>query len=127
MLDLQSRISELLSEAERQACDPNELEVVLDLAELSVISSQFINELIRINLRLRMTDRRMLLVNVEPPVCEVLRLLRLDRTFEYIPIAVCNENGQESAVLKHRIDAAEKSGNYFLRRFAARFALRSLP
>ena len=127
MLELQEKIVELVREAERQAGEPSQLEVVLDMSETPMISSYLINELIRISLRLRMTERRLLLTNVDPQVCEVLRLLRLDRTFEYQPAVVaCEQTGQASAAIKQRFDPAEKSGGFFLRRFASRFALRSL-
>ncbi len=125
MLEQQSQLSELLSDLERQVCDPLLCEVVLDLAETQVISSFFINELIRVSLRLRMTDRRLLLINVQPSVCEVLKLLRLDRTFEFESIPVCDETGQASATIKQRTDPAQKARTFFLRRFASRFALRS--
>ena len=127
MIQQQTQLSELLCILESQTNDPQRTEVVLDLTETQAISSFFINELIRANLRLRMTDRRLLLVNVQPCVCEVLRLLRLDRTFEYEPAKICSESGQESAAIKHRVDPAENPGTFFLRRFASRFALRSLP
>jgi len=127
MLELQEKIVELIREVERQAGDPLQPEVVLDLSEMQVISSYLINELIRISLRLRLTERRLLLTNVQPHVCEILRLLRLDRTFEYQPaVLVCHETEQASPAIKHRRDPAQKTGGFFLRRFANRFALRSL-
>ncbi len=127
MLELHENIDELMRDVERQAGNPLQPEVVLDLNETPMISSHLINELIRISLRLRMTERRLLLINVQPPVCEVLRLLRLDRTFEYQPaVLVCEKTEQQSPAIKHRMEAAEKSGGFFLRRFASRFALRSL-
>ncbi len=121
MLELQEKIAELIREVERQAGDPIQREIVLDLQHTQVISSFFINELIRIRLRLRMTERRLLLTNVQPHVCEVLRLLRLDRTFEYQPaVAVCEETEQASAAFKHRLDPTHKVAGFFLRRFALR-------
>ena len=127
MIEQQSHWAELLGDLERQASDPQQSELILDLQETQTISSFFINELIRISLRLRMTDRRLLIVNVQPHVCEVFRLLRLDRTFEFVPVPVCAETEQASAANKHRVDAAEKAGTFFLKRFASRFALRSVP
>ena len=100
---------------------------MLDMADMQVISSQFVNELIRINLRLRMSERHLLMTGVQPTVCEVLKLLRLDRTFDYEPAAICAENEQTSPAIKQRFDAAEKNTSFFLRKFASRFALRSLP
>lgn len=126
MVEVQERISQMLLELERKISDPMQHEVVLDLAETPVFSSQFVNELIRINLRLRMTERRLLLINVQPTACEVLRLLRLDRTFDFEPALVCVENEQSSAAIKQRFDPAEKTPSFFLRKFASRFALRSI-
>ena len=126
MIELQERISVMLQELERQISDPLQHDVVLDMAETFVFSSHFVNELIRINLRLRMTERRLLLVNVQPPVCELLKLLRLDRTFDFEPPPVCVENEQARPTIKQRFDAAEKSSSFFLRKFASRFALRSV-
>ena len=126
MIELHGRISDMLLGLERQISDPLQLEVVLDLAETPVISSHFVNELIRINLRLRMAERRLLLINVQPTVCEMMKLLRLDRTFEYKPIPVCVENEQASPAIKQRFDASEKTSSFFLRKFASRFALRSV-
>ncbi len=125
MIELTERISDLLRELERQVKDPLQREVVLDMAECTVFSSQFVNELIRTNLRLRMSERRLLLINVPPHVCETLRLLRLDRTFDFQPAPICIENEQASPAIKQRFDAAEKSQTFFLRKFVSRFALRS--
>lgn len=126
MIELQDRISEILLDLERQISDPLLREVVLDMAEMPVIASNFVNELIRINLRLRMTERRLLLTNVQPTVCEVLRLLRLDRTFDFESAPVCVENEQASLAIRQRFDAGEKTSSFLLRKFASRFALRSL-
>lgn len=126
MVELQERISELFLEVERQICNPLQTIVVLDLAETPIISSHFVNELIRINLRLRMTERRLLLINVQPTVCEMLKLLRLDRTFDYEPTRVCIENEQPSPAIKQRFDANKKTPSFFLRKFASRFAMRSV-
>ena len=125
MVELQEPVSDMLLELERQICDPLQHDVVLDLVETLSISSHFVNELIRINLRLRMTERRLLLINVQPTVCEVLKLLRLDRTFDYEPVPDCVGNKQPSLPIKQRLDAAQKTST-FLRRFSSRpFALRS--
>ncbi len=125
MVELQERVSDMLLELERQICDPLQHDVVLDLVETLSISSHFVNELIRINLRLRMTERRLLLINVQPTVCEVLKLLRLDRTFDYETVPDCVENKQPSLPIKQRLDAAQKTST-FLRRFSSSpFALRS--
>jgi len=126
MIELQERISVMLLELERQISDPLQRDVILDMAETLVFSSNFVNELIRINLRLRMTERRLLLINVQPTVCEMLKLLRLDRTFDFEPAPVCVENEQASPAIKQRFDAAEKTASFFLRKFASRFALRSV-
>lgn len=126
MVELQDRISEILREAERQTGEPRRAEVVLDMAETQGISSHFVNEMIRINLRLRMSERRLRLINVPPNICEVLKLLRLDRSFDCEPAPCCVENEQASPTIKQRRDAAEKSATFFLRKFASRFALRSL-
>ncbi len=126
MIDCQERISGMLQELERQVSDSLQREIVLDMAETQVFSSHFVNELIRMNLRLRMSERRLVLINVQPTVCEALKLLRLDRTFDYEPAVVCDENEQTSPPIKQRFDAAEKTSNFFLRKFASRFALRSV-
>ena len=125
MLERQSQLSDLLRNLECQVGDPLRSEVVLDLAETHVISSFFINELIQVSLRLRMTERRLVLVNVQPSVCEVLKLLRLDRTFEVQPIAICEESEQSSATFRQRTDPPQNQNSFFLRRFASRFALRT--
>ncbi len=125
MIELQERISNMLLELERQISNPLQPVVVLDLAEMPIISSNLINELIRTNLRLRMSERRLLLKNVQPTVCEMLKLLRLDRTFEYESAPVCVENEQSSPAIRQRFDAAEKTTSFFLRKFASRFALRT--
>lgn len=126
MIELEDRISEVLLELERQVSDPLLSEIVVDMADMPVLTSHFVNELIRTNLRLRMTERSLLLVNVQPTACEVLKLLRLDRTFDYKPAPTCEENEQASPAIRQRFDAAEKSPSFFLRKFASRFALRSL-
>jgi anti-anti-sigma regulatory factor len=122
MAELKGRQTNLLAELERQIGDPLKLEVILDMAETPIISSQFVNELIRTNLRLRMTERRLLLINVQPTVIELLKLLRLDRTFDCEPVPNCIENEQTSAVIKQRFDATEKTSFFLLRKFASRFA-----
>ena len=95
-------------------------EVVVDFEHFPTISSRLINELIRTHLELRLDDRSMRLVNVHPPVAEVLRLLRLDRTLPFTELVVCPESEQASQGTKHRVDAAEKYPTFFLRRFASR-------
>lgn len=121
MRELQEKMAELIRHAERQAADPVQREIVLNLQDAQVISSSLINELIRISLRLRMSERRLLLTNVQPHVCEVLRLLRLDRTFEYRPaVAVCEGIEQASTAIEHRRDPAQKIAGFFLRRSALR-------
>ena len=125
MVELQECVSDMLLELERQICDPLQHDVLLDLVETRRISSHFVNELIRINLRLRMTERRLLLINVQPTVCEVLKLLRLDRTFDYEPVPDCVENEQPSPPIKQRFDAAQKTSSFLLRISSSPFALRS--
>ena len=127
MVELQEHISDILLELERKIRDPLLHDVVLDMAETPVISSRFVNELIRINLRLRMTERRLLLINVQPTVCELLKLLRLDRTFDFEPVPVCIENEQPCLAIKQRNNAAEKTSFFFLRKSSSSpFSLRSV-
>jgi anti-anti-sigma regulatory factor len=124
MIETRDRISELMLELENQISDPRLREVVLDMADLPIISSRFVNDLIRINLHLRMTERHLLLINVQPTVCELLKLLRLDRTLDYQLVPICDENEQASLAIRQRFDSTEKPTSFFLRKFASRFALR---
>lgn len=125
MLKLQESIADLLLELERQIGDPSQLEVVLDLSETPIITSNFVNELIRINLRLRMDERRLLLINVQPLLSEMLKLWRLDRTFDYEPTPVCAENGQASPSNRQQSGATLKTPSIFLQKFTSRFVARS--
>ena len=113
MIDLHEHSSAMLLELERQISDPLQTAVVLDLAETAIISSYFVNQLIRINLRLRMTERRLVLINVQPTVCEVLKLLRLDRTFDYEPVPICEGIEQASSAIRQRFDAPKKLPLFF--------------
>ncbi len=125
MVELQDCMTAMLLELERQIGDPLRLEIVLDMAETPVISSGFVNELIRVNLRMRMSGRRLLLINVQPTICEVFKLLRLDRTFDFEPIPICIENKHASSTIKQTSDPAQKTSNLFLRKFVSRLAPRS--
>jgi anti-anti-sigma regulatory factor len=95
-------------------------EIVLDFQHFPRISSRLINELIGTHLELRLHDRSLRLVNVQPEVCNVFKLLRLDRTLDFSEVSQCSESKHVSPVLAHRVDDAEKNSAFFLRRFAVR-------
>ena len=59
-----------------------EQEVVIDLAKVETISSNDLNELIRLQLHARHSGRHLVLKNVREIVREVITFTRLDRLIE---------------------------------------------
>lgn len=64
--------------AEQSACE----EVVIDLTGVDRINSNDLNDLIRLQLRVKQSGQRLVLVNAKEAVLQVFTLTRLDRLIE---------------------------------------------
>ena len=56
--------------------------IVVDLAAIERVGTRELNELLRLQVRLRRSGRRLVLAEPQPSVLEVFLLTRLDRVFE---------------------------------------------
>lgn len=65
-------------DAEQSVCE----EVVIDLSDVYHINSNDLNDLIRLQLRVKHTGQRLVLANVQQTVLQVFTLTRLDRLIE---------------------------------------------
>ncbi len=65
-------------EAEQSVCE----EVVVDLSDVYHINSSDLNDLIRLQLRVKHSGQRLVLCNVQETVLQVFTLTRLDRLIE---------------------------------------------
>lgn len=65
-------------DAEQSVCE----EVVIDLSDVYHINSNDLNDLIRLQLRVKHTGQRLVLANVQETVLQVFTLTRLDRLIE---------------------------------------------
>ncbi len=71
-----------LHELNRRAANLKDGEVVADLSEVRNISSRELGELVKIHLRLRQDDRRLVLENVQSFVMDIFELTRINRLVE---------------------------------------------
>jgi anti-anti-sigma factor len=56
--------------------------VVLDFGAISCVGSDDLNALVVLNTQMKVTGRRLALINVRPAVAEVFALTRLDTLFD---------------------------------------------
>ena len=56
--------------------------IVVDLAAIERVGTRELNELLRLQVRLRRSGRRLVLAEPQPSVLDVFLLTRLDRVFE---------------------------------------------
>lgn len=68
--------------ARRNVEQGSETEIIVDLRNVELISSQEIGELIRLQLSARQKSRRLILKDPRPHLLEVFTLTRLDRLIE---------------------------------------------
>lgn len=71
-----------LKEVEYRASHTDDSEVVVDLSSLTTISSDDLNELIRLQAKLRQQGRTLVLKNACEIITQVFTVTRLDRLFE---------------------------------------------
>ncbi len=71
-----------LSQLQEQTGDAYDEEVVVDLANVERIDSHELGELVKLHLRLREKDGRVVLENAHGGVLEVLELTRMNRLME---------------------------------------------
>ena len=73
---------------ENQLCDfiaaKKSSHLLLNFAEVELMSSSFLGLLVKIEKRLRESDRELSLCNIKPQIMKVFKLTKLDKVFDII-------------------------------------------
>ncbi len=81
-IPLREHLGDCLIRAKRDADLSDRVDVVIDLTNVCKINSKDLNELIRLQLRVKHRGQRLVLTNVQETIFQVFSLTRLDRLIE---------------------------------------------
>lgn len=79
---LVGRFDRWLTDAEQEAERGSQRDVIIDFGQVEKVSSDELNELIRLQLHLKHGGQQLILANVQETVFQVFTLTRLDRLIE---------------------------------------------
>lgn len=91
------RVTDLLQAAQELVLKPSDSDVVLDLSNVSQITSDELSEIICLHLACRENEKRLVVANPQGVVAEILEITRLGRTVNIRNHSSAGEAAQQIA------------------------------